>query len=73
MSFVFRFLNGIFQVDEIAFAANSRLTKTQVVPTDWSGPTRQQLRVLNRPAYLRKREGGPFGSEIFAPLTWRGN
>lgn len=72
MSLVFRLLDGSFFIREVAFTPNSRLTKTQGVPaiTDWwSGPTRAQLRVLNRPAYLRKREGGPFGPVIFAPVN----
>lgn len=51
---------------EVAFAGNPLLAATQGIPTDWSGPTKVQMRTLARPAYLRKREGGPFGPAVFA-------
>jgi len=56
----------------VAFGDNDierRLEATQGVPTNWSGLTRAQEHVLRRPAYLRKREGGPFGATVFAPTN----
>jgi len=67
MQLFFRIFGGHAVV--VAFESNSRLVATQVVPTDWSGPTEAQLRTLSRPSYLRKREGGPFGPEVFAPAN----